>query len=64
MFNTYPAMMQTYLHEAVVNSFQIAQEFCFSCLQQLIIYLLEVGRGECGKHNLHLGKGGPQKPRW
>ena len=24
---------------------------------------LEVGRGECGKHNLHLGKGGPQKPR-
>ena len=39
MFNTYPAMMQTYLNEAVVNSFQIAQEFCFSCLQQLIIYL-------------------------
>ena len=24
---------------------------------------LEVGRGECGKHNLHLFKGGPQEPR-
>ena len=24
---------------------------------------LEVGRGVCGKHNLHQGKGGPQEPR-